>query len=269
MNYEQFCNNCGKNGHLFHHCKVPITSFGVIAFRVHNNKYEYLMIRRKDTLGYIDFMRGKYSIFDKAYIMNMIQQMTVFEKEKLLTLEFEDLWKDVWGTEKLSSQYKNEEIISKEKFIQLKSGIVSKSESYSLETLVDETREYGPWHEPEWGFPKGRRNYQEKDYECAVREFSEETGYSPNRMKNVHNILPFEEIFTGSNYKSYKHKYYLMYMPYDYSMTTTKYETSEVSDIAWKTYDQCITSMRPYNLEKIKLISNIHACLLKYKLVYC
>ena len=29
---------------------------------------------------------------------------------------------------------------------------------------------------PEWGFPKGRRNLKERDRECAVREFSEETG---------------------------------------------------------------------------------------------
>ena len=44
-----FCNNCGKIGHLFHQCKIPITSIGVIAIRKNNNKTEILMIRRKDT----------------------------------------------------------------------------------------------------------------------------------------------------------------------------------------------------------------------------
>ena len=40
-----FCNNCGKNGHVFHQCKQPITSIGIIAFRYNiNNKLEYLMI---------------------------------------------------------------------------------------------------------------------------------------------------------------------------------------------------------------------------------
>ena len=41
-----FCNNCGKNGHAFHTCKHPITSIGIIIFRMnnHNNKFEYLMI---------------------------------------------------------------------------------------------------------------------------------------------------------------------------------------------------------------------------------
>ena len=33
MNNINYCNNCGKTGHLFHNCKMPITSLGVIAFR--------------------------------------------------------------------------------------------------------------------------------------------------------------------------------------------------------------------------------------------
>lgn len=268
QNYDHFCNNCGKNGHLFHQCKIPITSFGVIAFRIHNNRHEFLMIRRKDTLGYIDFMRGKYSIYDKHYIINMMNQMTLQEKESLLTKDFDELWKSVWGDEKLSNQYKTEEIVSKEKFLQLKNGVAVKNETYSIASMINECSAYGVWTEPEWGFPKGRRNYQEKDYECALREFSEETGYSSRALKNVHNILPFEEIFTGSNYKSYKHKYYLMYMPYENSNVCTKFEESEVSEIAWKTYDQCIACIRPYNLEKMKVIRNIYQCLLKYKVVY-
>ena len=29
----KFCNNCGKQGHIFNQCKRPITSSGIIAFR--------------------------------------------------------------------------------------------------------------------------------------------------------------------------------------------------------------------------------------------
>ena len=267
--YEHFCNNCGKNGHNFNQCKMPITSFGVIAFRLNTRgEYENLMIRRKDTLGYIDFMRGKYSLQDKYYIINLVRQMTVSEKEKIKTMEFEELWKDVWGSsEQLSNQYKSEQHDSMEKFKMLRAGITNENETYSIDSIMRESDIYEKWNEPEWGFPKGRRNYYEKDYDCALREFYEETGYNPKLLKNIHNILPFEEIFTGSNYKSYKHKYYLMFMPYENSTITTKYEESEVSEIAWKTIDHCISSIRCYNLEKMKLITNIHTCLMKYKLV--
>jgi 8-oxo-dGTP pyrophosphatase MutT (NUDIX family) len=266
---ESYCNNCGKIGHMYNQCKIPITSFGVIVFRVNpeTNEYEYLMIRRKDTLGYIDFMRGKYSTYNKYYILNMIMQMTSEEKELLKTGDFNLMWKKLWGSNAFLNKYKTEEISSKEKYDMLYSGIYSKNESYTLIDLIDETNKGEIWVEPEWGFPKGRRNYQENDYQCAIREFCEETGYPSSVLKNIQNIFPFEEIFIGSNYKSYKHKYYLMYMDYEESCNTThKFQHYEVSKLEWKTYENCIASIRSYNLEKKKVITNIHNTLQKYKL---
>ena len=83
MQNEIYCNNCGKSGHLYHHCKLPITSIGIVVFRVNNKIPEFLMIRRKDSLGHIDFMRGKYSLNNKEYIINMLNQMTVTEKQTI------------------------------------------------------------------------------------------------------------------------------------------------------------------------------------------
>jgi 8-oxo-dGTP pyrophosphatase MutT (NUDIX family) len=137
---------------------------------------------------------------------------------------------------------------------------------YTLSTLIDESYQYDIWDEPEWGFPKGRRNYQEKDYECAIREFSEETGLNVRNMKILQNILPFEEIFTGSNYKSYKHKYFIAHMPYQDTHFIHNYEESEVSKIEWKTYEECMNSIRTYNLEKKRLITNIDYALTNYKI---
>ena len=92
------CNNCGKRGHTFYNCKMPIISNGIIAFRKHpiTKAIEYLMICRKDTLGLMDFIRGKYSVNNKYYIMNMISQMTNVEKQMLLTESFETIWRRVW-----------------------------------------------------------------------------------------------------------------------------------------------------------------------------
>ena len=33
-----FCNNCGKQGHMFHMCKQPIISNGLIAFKRETQK---------------------------------------------------------------------------------------------------------------------------------------------------------------------------------------------------------------------------------------
>ena len=138
---------------------------------------------------------------------------------------------------------------------------------YSLASMIDESNQYNNWEEAEWGFPKGRRNYQEKDFECALREFSEETGYNYHHLKNIQNLMPFEEIFTGSNYKSYKHKYYLTYMDYQQSLEINTFDPTEVSKMEWKSYDDCIKSIRSYNLEKKRLITNIHNTLILFPLI--
>ena len=116
---DNYCNNCGKHGHNYNQCKLPITSLGAIAFRYHNNNIEYLMIRRKDTLGFIDFIRGKYSTTNKDYLMNMIKQMTIDEKHQLLNNSFDQIWSNIWGNANISNQYKTEENSSKIKFTSL------------------------------------------------------------------------------------------------------------------------------------------------------
>jgi ADP-ribose pyrophosphatase YjhB (NUDIX family) len=265
------CNNCGKPGHLFHQCKMPITSIGIITFRLKEDGSppEYLLIRRKETLGYIDFMRGKYSVYNKDYIMNMLKQMTNYEKNRLCTGDFNLLWKDIWGDSKYNNQYKSEEIISREKYKMLLRGIYENNIQdnsyeikeanllYTLQNLIEESNCFQSWEEPEWGFPKGRRNNQENDYDCAIREFKEETGYNPVLLTYIQNVLPLEEIFLGSNYKSYKHKYFLMYMDYNESLKMGNFQVSEVSKVEWKSYEECISCFRPYNLEKIRILTNI------------
>jgi len=85
-----FCNNCGKHGHLFHQCKNPITSSGIIVYN-NANELKFLMICRKDSLGYVDFIRGKYHLHNKRYIINIINEMTLLEKKNILEKDFNDL----------------------------------------------------------------------------------------------------------------------------------------------------------------------------------
>ena len=261
MQNENYCNNCGKSGHVYHQCKLPITSIGIVVFRIKDNIPEFLMIRRKDTLGHVDFMRGKYSLNNKEYLLNMLNQMTICEKESLIKDEFPVLWNKVWGGSIISNQYKNEESNSQEKFNALKKGVLFDSKLVTLNELVEESNKQSSWLETEWGFPKGRRNHKESDYDCALREFNEETGYNVKHLQNLQNIIPYEEIFTGSNYKSYKHKYFIMYMSYNNSLLQNEFEKTEVSKMEWKSYDQCIESIRSYNKEKMRLIKNINECI--------
>ena len=256
MNYNKsnlFCNNCGKSGHLFHQCKLPITSIGIIVMRRNNNKTELLLIRRKNSLGFVDFMRGKYNINNKTYIINLLNKMTRDERKLIIENDFNYLWKYLWGIN-INTQYKNEEKISRDKLNNLKTGVIFNNKIYTIETLIDEI--YETYDEPEWGFPKGRRNFQEKDLNCALREFEEETGYSKNDVKIIYNIFPLEEIYTGSNYKSYKHKYFIAIMDNN-KQPNNHFQETEISKIEWVPINDTISYIRHYNVEKINIIKTI------------
>jgi ADP-ribose pyrophosphatase YjhB (NUDIX family) len=219
------------------------------------------MIRRKDTLGYVDFMRGKYSLYNKSYLQNIIDEMTVNEKKRLLSQEFDVLWKDLWG-ENVGIQYRSEERTSRDKLETIKRGFISGGSEYSLESLIADSKT--KWDEPEWGFPKGRRNYQENDLTAALREFSEETGYQKGSLQLIHNLIPFEEIFTGSNYKSYKHQYFVAML--NPSSEKNVFQATEVSKLEWKTHDEAVQAIRPYNLEKKAVLQRVEKMLNEYRL---
>lgn len=263
MKNNHLCNNCGKYGHLFHQCKLPITSYGIILFRSSESGPRFLMIRRKDSFGYIDFIRGKYSCQQISQIQKSVNEMSLSEKERLLTIPFEQLWRDLWGDNN-KAQYRGEEVSSSKKFEQIKQGLLYNNETITLEDIIRNSTT--SWCETEWEFPKGRRNYQEKDLDCALREFEEETGLLRGTIAVVENVLPFEEMFIGSNHKSYKHKYFLAYMNNvdGFEEDLAHFQTSEVSKLEWKTLDECLACIRPYNVEKKQLIVTIHKILQEY-----
>lgn len=206
-NHNNICNNCGKYGHLFYNCKLPITSYGVICFRYFKNELQFLMIRRKNTFGYIDFINGRYSLYNLIQLQTIINEMSNQEKYNLLNMNFEELWMDLWNIN--SSTNLNISHEAKKKFNLIKNGLYFNNEFIELKNLINNSSTN--WSETEWEFPKGRRNNKEKEIECALREFEEETGISSNLIELIENILPFEELFIGSNYKSYKYKYFLGY----------------------------------------------------------
>jgi 8-oxo-dGTP pyrophosphatase MutT (NUDIX family) len=161
-------------------------------------------------------------------------------------------------------------LASQKKFDTLRNGIQIYSNEncseVSLETLINGCST--AWLETEWEFPKGRRNFLEKDLDCALREFEEETGIQKKDLTIIENIVPFEEIFIGSNHKSYKHKYFLAFMDTNQAkpISLYNYQQSEVSKIEWKSLDECLESIRPYNLEKKQLIININKVLQEYRI---
>ena len=254
MKSNIFCNNCGKSGHMITDCKMPITSIGIILFRKNRGVIEYLMVCRKDSFGYSDFVKCKFPIMDEDYILTLINEMTLSEKDRLMAscsnIECDRLC-DNFIFSGLDKKIAHVDAQLK------KSGCTT-----NIRDIIKKSST--KWDEPEWGFPKGRRNNLEKDLDCAIREFEEETGYKRGSIKLIENIIPYEEIFVGSNYKNYKHKYYIAHM--NDIDDTSKYQRSEISNMKWKTFNDCTRTIRCYNLEKLRILNNINSVLNSYRI---
>lgn len=239
----------------------PIISYGIILFTYvkPKNQIKYLFLRRKNTFGFIDFIKGNYSMNNLFHLQNIFDEMTNEEKNQIQNNSFSDIWENLWNYKQTIKNYeKNSEYIKlKNKFNKIK-------ESNILNQIIQNSQTN--WVEPEWEFPKGRINNNEKQLDCSIREFEEETGIKKEFIHIIENILPFEENFIGTNYKLYTYKYYLSYMSYENFLKTdlSFFQESEVSKLQWVTLKECIQKMRPYNLEKKNLITNIEQVIQKH-----
>jgi 8-oxo-dGTP pyrophosphatase MutT (NUDIX family) len=285
-----FCSNCGEYGHYLKNCLSPVTSFGVILVKLPDwfsqaeelllnensvSGYEkvmkdlkYLMIQRRDSLGFIEMMRGKYKITDIDYIRYHINTMTRLEHQKILNEDFDELWNKLWGTPKEQSlNYRNDKENAKQKLQQLKEGIqdMSSNKIITLQTLINDI--ITPWDTPEWGFPKGRRDPHEYELQCAFRELYEETGISESDVLYVRNLEPISETFFGSNHVHYCHKYYIMFynsnkqIKYD---STNMFMLQEIGDIGWFSLEECLKKIRPENVEKKEVLLRASSVLRSY-----
>ena len=185
---ENYCNNCGNYGHIYKNCRHPILSYGIVLF--HNDpkdeKYRIVMVERKDSLSYIEFLRGKYKTpLNYDYIKLLISRMTKNEKHNLLTKDFDTLWQNLWiHTSTVNERIKKEYQKSKLIFEQLKEKVTKNSQTYTLESIIQEMNgeEYVM---NEWEIPKGRRKGLENNKDCAIREFKEETNILGDSYKLI------------------------------------------------------------------------------------
>jgi len=276
------CSNCGKNGHNYKQCIAPVTSYGIIVFRLQpsnetkedmlcrsdsiltgyeGKKIEYLLIQRRDSLGYIEVLRGKYRITDEEYLKTQIEGMTKDERTKICNESFDYLWSSLWQNGNVPIHYhKNEQDTARIKFNELRN-------NKTFNRLCNEAVK--DWSTPEWGFPKGRRDSKESDLDCAIRELAEETGVMRDDIKIVENVETFHENFYGTNNINYCHKYFLAYCEYNEKHNNlfnnkNPHIAREIGNISWLELDNAINKIRPENKEKREVLKKVDYFLRNY-----
>lgn len=206
-----------------------------------------MMIRRKDSMSFAEFMRGKYDPDDEPYVGTLIKNMTLKEQAAIASEPFETLWKQLWGDDRTSADYAP----SRDKFNQLD----------RVRMMRENLSEY---IEPEWGFPKGRRMRGETDMACAVREFGEETNIPREAYTVLKNIL-FEETFMGLNNIRYRHVYFVAMLTQpelvNVNQRFTPMQRREISGIAWKSLGEAEGLIRPHHIERLGMLTQVRSAL--------
>ena len=265
---KNFCGNCGGYDHTYRDCLKPITSLGVILFEK-RQQIKFLLVRRKDTIGYVEFIRGKYALNDITYIKKMIDTMTIIEKKQLLERNFKLLWNNLWmeNSKYTSRSFKNNYNEARTKFLKLKSGIDINNNIVSLEYLISNSKTN--YKETEWGMPKGRRNNRESDREAAVREFREETGIREDEYILLESVKPFIEEYVGSDNVVYRHIYYLAKYIGKRNLTinpNNRSQVTEISKLNFFSLDEINLKIRDYYEEKKRVLTDCHQFIMDNKL---
>jgi len=172
--------------------------------------------------------------------------MSVEENIKIKTSTFENLWNDLWMITAYNKIYKKEYITAVEKFHKLKEA--------NFYNLLDNNK-LSKYSYPEWGFPKGRKNMNEDNKSCAIREFIEETSVTDTMIFDK--IDSIYENYTGTNNIKYRNIYYL-----GYSEGTTQAfninDSYEVGNIKWLSFKECLSKIRPYETSKFDLLYSVY-----------
>jgi 8-oxo-dGTP pyrophosphatase MutT (NUDIX family) len=208
------------------------------------NSIKSLIVRRNYTYNYIHLIKGLYEL-EIETIIKSINLLTVDEYINLTTKTFDELWINVNGNNNLYEK-------SKEKFNILINHILPQ-----VENKINIT-----YNNPEWGFPKGKKNNNETNIECARREFYEETGLKDDNYIILDRLYPLIENIKGTNDIYYKHVYYIALFNENYDTTNIKLTNLnekfiEIGDIGIYSLQDSLDMIRDYNYEKKNIINNL------------
>uniref|UniRef100_A0A6C0CZX2 Nudix hydrolase domain-containing protein n=1 Tax=viral metagenome TaxID=1070528 RepID=A0A6C0CZX2_9ZZZZ len=231
---------------------ITIKSYGIILIK--NNKI--LMINRQHSIYFIEFIMGKYNINDIKILELIFSRITIDEKNSIILKSYKELWINMWGC-KNTKYFNNYQFINNnKKFNNLKNNEKLFNRLCKLTNLKD----------TEWEFSKGRKNINEINLNCAIRELKEETNISISYNNILKNIKPIIEEYISTNNIKYRICYYIA--KYD-SITCNKIiDNNEVKSIEWVDINNCFKYIREYNNSKLDVIKSIKSIIDSYNKDY-
>lgn len=165
-------------------------SVGIICIKYIKDEPHALLIRKRNTYAFMDFICGQYSRDDDTLI-RLFNGMTVLEKIVISSLNFQNIWYFLWADNSTvdrsyyAARHRFDSLFLTDSGARLKRLIGASINSSQI-----------------WEAPKGRkRNKTESTIQCAVREFYEETGIHKKFYRIIPNVsFKYSYISEGVKY---------------------------------------------------------------------
>jgi len=249
-------------------------SSGIICIRRNNklNRYEVLLVEKKHTYAYFDFIHGNYNKDKISSIVDIIFEMTMEEKLLILSKDFSLLWESLWNNNLVKSMNKD---CQNNKRLEVPNSISNSSNNnykfdtkYTKSSLYESKKEqydeimnkynlervilsYNHSGELRWEVPKGRVNDQESELFCAIRELEEETSLKIYE-NNVYNyqLIPNLKFSTTvlHNNNEYECVYFCCYIKNnsntEFNLLNNK-QLNEIKSIKWVSMNM----LKEYNVD--------------------
>ena len=196
MNQYKYKNNYIKKDPVVKH------SYGIACCRYNLNtkRMEILMVKKRYTFYFLEFIMGHYSPNDDIKLLYLFNRISIDEKIVIETMDFDRMWYHIWRevptaeTESYSWYCR-----CKRKFTI--NFTVPNGEQHIRSLLTQSTSQ-----DCMWEIPKGKRNSNETELECAIRETQEETNMTTDQYKLLGESLEMQY----SNEKvCYANKYFV------------------------------------------------------------
>lgn len=239
------------------------TSYGIALCRKNTNCIEVIMVKKRYTYHFFNFVFGRYKNND-ATLKEMFDHMSFAEKIDIVSLQFEQMWYRIW----LANPKKNFDISDEysKKTTVLPLGKIyetfySKQERFHKNFLQDHGRRLkklvsmSQASEIPWEFPRGGKQNDETDLDCAIREFGEETGINSEKYRILSQTPIVQTTKDGQIF--YKHIYFLAEPIIPINEPKINYNSfeqiSEIETVGWVSYNELSFNRIPLSVKKQNL----------------
>lgn len=151
---------------------------GVLAGRYNHEKQctEFLLIQKPYCYGFNQFVMGRYSKNDRKNIQQLIKDMSAEDRAVLSGLNFDMCYHRIYKRLPTpdSTRYRQ--------YIETKTYFTREFTNDSTNT-IRMLLSQAPACPTQWSIPSGKKFHNEPDMNCAVREFTEETGIPCNGIQ--------------------------------------------------------------------------------------